>query len=233
MHHSLTVSPDGQEIYWAERRGIKYVRKIDGTWTSPTFVSFSGHSSIDWYDEAPVVSPDNTKLFFNSKRPHHSGSPLGWTFWVCDRNDNGWSEPRPLPDIINATGGIHWQVSVSATGTLYFGVFAGDRSNIYYSRFVNGAYTTPEPLEAINSLGWVICPFVSPDESYIIVNRVDNGRPDGYHISFKDNNDLWLPPQRLEGFPDGESTFVTRDGRYVFCKAYWASAQIIEDLQSE
>ena len=31
----------------------------------------------------------------------------------------------------------------------------------------------------------------------------------------------------------GEGTFVTRDGKYIFCINYWASAAIIEDYRSK
>jgi hypothetical protein len=231
MIHSVTVSPDGQEIYWAGRYGIKVTRIRDGHWTTPEYVSFSGSSGQDFYDDAPVVSPDNTKLYFNSRRPSDFNPIVGYSFWYCDRTASGWSEPQTLPAVINSTGGIHWQVSVSNSGTLYFGIFSQDGPKIYFSRFVDGAYATPEPLSVINNLGDVICPFIAPDESYIIFNTVVGGMSGGYYISFRGIGDQWLAPQRLDQFPGAESSFVSRDGRYIFCKAYWASAQLIEELR--
>ena len=141
-----------------------------------------------------------------------------------------------MPEAINATGGIHWQASVANSGTFYFGAFltdaGGTHISILCSRLVDGAYATPEPLSAINSLGDVICPFIAPDESYIIFNRVEGGRSQGYYVSFKGDEGQWLAAQQLPQLPAGEvSSFVTRDGRYVFSKAYWVSAQIIEDLR--
>jgi uncharacterized protein (TIGR02145 family) len=233
MIHSITVSLDGQEIYWAERSGIKVTKIRDGHWTTPEFVSFSGNSGQDFYDDAPVVSPDNRKLLFNSRRPCSFNTSTGYNFWFSERTASGWSEPQPLPEVINATGGIHWQVSMSNSGSLYFGVASGDTIGIYYSRFVNGEYVTPEPLTIINNFGHVICPFIALDESYIIFNKIENGMPVGYYISFKGNDNQWLTPQRLNQFPGEESSFVTRDGRYIFCKAFWASAQIIEDLRPD
>lgn len=54
MIHSITVSPDGQEIYWAERSGIKFTKIENGHWTTPAFVSFSG-GNTNFYDDAPAV----------------------------------------------------------------------------------------------------------------------------------------------------------------------------------
>ncbi len=230
MIHSVTVSLDGQEIYWPERSGIKFTKIENGQWTTPQYVSFSGGNG-DFYDDAPVVSPDNTKLFFNSRRPNPYTPGPGFNFWFCERTESGWSEPQPLPEVICSTGGIHWQVSISNSGTLYFGIFSGASAGIYDSRFVDGEYTTPEPLSILNNFGHAICPFIAVDESYIIFNKIENGMSVGYYISFKGSDNQWLAPQRLNQFPGEESSFVTRDGRYIFCKAFWASAQIIEDLR--
>jgi len=238
MYHSVTVSPDGQEIYWARLNGstgarLMVTRISNGGWTSPQPVSFAGIPSGQFDDDAPVVSPDNRKLFFNSLRPVGSSTQVRWRFWYAERAATGWGEARPLPDVINSTGGIHWQASVSNTGTFYFGVVSGASVAIYYSRFVDGVYTPPEPLSVINTLGDVTCPFIAPDESYILFNKVEGGGASiSYHISFKGNAGEWLPPQQAVGFPTNrESSFVTRDGKYVFCKSYWASAEIIEELR--
>jgi len=241
MYNSVTVSPDGREIYWTDRhRGIMVTRRVEDRWTTPALVSFSGGlvSGDETEDNAPVVSPDNTRLFFNSLRRYASNPDGGWRFWYVERTASGWSAPQPMPEVINSTGGIHWQASVAASGTFYFGVFSAPggvaRISIYYSRLVNGAYAAPEPLTAVNSFASeVICPFVAPDESYIIFNKVvGGGVSEGYYVSFKGGDGQWLAPQRLSQLPAGEeSSFVTRDGRYVFSKAYWASAQIIEDLR--
>ncbi len=104
---------------------------------------------------------------------------------------------------------------------------------IYCSRLVDGVYATPAPLSVINTFGDVVCPFIAPDESYIIFNKIEGGMSVGYYISFKGSADEWLPPARLVSFPSPawESNFVSRDGKYVFCKSYWASAEIIEDLR--
>jgi len=238
MYHSVTVSPDGQEIYWADiTRGIMVTRRDGDRWTTPALVPFSGGRYGAYsQDDAPVVSPDNRRLHFNSLRPYGSVTTPRWRFWYSDRTATGWSAPQPMPDVINSTGGIHWQASVASSGTFYFGAVsesaAGVRTSILSSRFVNGGYTAPEPLSVVNGVGNVLGPFIAPDESYIIFNReVGGGETISTYISFKGADGQWLAPQLLPQFPARESAFVTRDGRYVFNKGYWASAQIIEDLR--
>jgi len=236
MHHSVAVSPDGREIYWAERNGIKVTRRVGDAWTVPEFASFNYPNGNDFFDDAPVISPDNTRLYFNSRRPYGSNpDPGNWMFWYVQRTADGWSSPQPLPEVINDTGGDHWQVSVAGSGTVYFGVISQDGEiGIYFSRFVNGVHQPPEPLAVANSIGGgAFCPFVAPDESYIIFNKLheSGGWADGHYISFKDGGGAWLAPQRLPDFPEPESAFVSRDGLYLFNKSYWVSAEIIEELR--
>jgi hypothetical protein len=70
---------------------------------------------------APFVSPDGRRLLFLSKRPQPGETSSGpERIWVADRIGGGWSDARPLSDVVNAIGGIHWQISVDAAGTLYF-----------------------------------------------------------------------------------------------------------------
>jgi len=224
-HAEVTVSPDGQEVYWTSRTAIYYSKLLNGKWTAPAMVAFSGQGTEPYYDDVPVVSPDNAKLFFLSKRPIGYPSTNWEHIWYVERTESGWSEPRPLPQNVNSTPEIHWQLSVTNNGTLYFGAFGG----IYFSHFINGEYTNPESLQVINNFGNVTCPFISPDESYIIFCKIVEGRGSLY-ISFKGLNGQWIPPQILNNIPEVTS-FVSRDGRYLFAFYNWISAEIIEDLR--
>jgi hypothetical protein len=202
-----------------------YTRQLEGHWTAPELVSFSGQSTELRYDDVPVVSPDNRRLFFLSKRPVGYASPNDENIWYVERTPTGWSEPVPLPQAVNSVPGIHWQVSVANNGTVYFS--AGDR--IHYSRNVDGVYTAPEPLEAINAFGSLTCPFIAPDESYLIFTRIVHpvGR---LYISFRGADGQWLPPQTLDGIPEPTS-FVSRDGEFLFANHHWISASVLDDLR--
>ena len=224
-HAEVTVSPDGQEIYWTSRTAILYSKLQNGNWTPPQIVPFSGQGTENYYDDVPVVSPDNKKLFFLSKRPIGYATNSREHIWYVERTTTGWSEPIPLPQNVNSTLDIHWQLSITNDGTIYFGAFGG----IFITHCLNGEYTDPVPLQVINEFGNVTCPFISPDESYLIFCKIVSGIGDLY-ITFKDVNGQWRLPQSLNNI--GEVTsFVSRDGRYLFAFHNWISAEIIDDLK--
>ncbi|UCF36216.1 MAG: PD40 domain-containing protein [Acidobacteriota bacterium] len=73
-HSSLTISPDGREIYWAmgplDQPIRIYVSKwLAEGWTKPEIVSFTK----DYNGDCPVLSPDGRSMYFNSDRPHEPG----------------------------------------------------------------------------------------------------------------------------------------------------------------
>ncbi|UCC45173.1 MAG: PD40 domain-containing protein, partial [Candidatus Zixiibacteriota bacterium] len=157
-----TFSPDGDEAYWATRNGIVVSKMAEGRWTEPAFVSFSGTGNRPFYDDAPVISPDNKRLYFTSRRPISYQTPNQYHIWYVERTSLGWSEPRPLPEIINSTPGLeHWQLSISDSGTLYFSVFKENGHVIHFSNLADGEYTVPKQLDAVSSFGMTKCPFIA------------------------------------------------------------------------
>ncbi len=236
-HSSISTSPDGQEMYWASGTSIYFTKVQNGHWTKPEVVSFSGTSHIEMYDDVPFVSPDNRKLFFTSRRPIGSGTENKENIWFVERTSTGWSDPQPVSPKVNALQ-LHWQISVSNSGTLYFGGQRQDgfgESDIFYSRIVNGEYTTPVNMgPIINSENGETCPFISPDESYLLFVKVVNRRSDGFYISFKGKEGQWLEPKKLEQLPKGMCPIISPDGKYLFYEGNrWISAKSIEKLRGE
>ena len=64
---------------------------------------------------------------------------------MIERQGDRWSEPQPLPPIVNRYG-HHWQFSVANNGNLYFvsRLSTAETEGVYCSRFVGGEYTEPE-----------------------------------------------------------------------------------------
>ena len=234
-HSSISTSPDGQEMYWGSGASIYFTKVQNGHWIKPEVVSFSGTSNIEMYDDVPFVSPDNRKLFFTSLRPLGSGTGNKENIWFVERTSTGWSDPQPVSSKVNALQ-LHWQISVSNSGTLYFGGQREDgfgETDIFYSRLENGEYTTPINMgPRINSENGEICPFISPDESYLLFVRVVNRRLDGFYISFKGKEGQWLEPKKLEQLPLGMCPIISPDGKYLFYEgSQWVSAKFIEELR--
>ena len=252
-HSGVTFSPDAKEIYWADASGVGDPRRIlfvsmeDGRWTNPSPVSFSDQR---FKDDCPVVSPDGTKMFFNSNRPlDEGGRPGGERIWFSTRSGTGWSRPEPLDPAVNSRA-LHWQVSVAANGNLYLGserepCFGKD--DIFRAIPEQGVYSSVENIGSPPNTPYMECtPFVAPDESFIIVSFEDpehGERGADLCVSYRGEDGSWSEFINLganincEDYevcpslsPDGEFLFFLRLSSSK--KAlYWADASIIEELR--
>lgn len=234
-HCTITVSPDGKEMYWADGTRIMGSRIQDGRWIKPAVVSFSDKGSLSLYDDVPFLTPDNKKLFFTSRRPLGSNSENKENIWYVERTPSGWSEPRSVSAEVNAMQ-LHWQVSVSRSETLYFGGTAKDSYgllDIYCSKYVNGEYKKPVNLgPVINSGDGETMPCIAPDESFLIFYKVVLQRPSLY-ISFRAKDGQWLPPRMIERISARVGAILSLDGKYLFFDNRWVSANIIEELRQK
>ncbi|UCE08420.1 MAG: ankyrin repeat domain-containing protein, partial [bacterium] len=254
-HGCVTFSPDGETVYWTseyKRSGSEGAFKVfsshveNNRWTAPQYAFFTGDLLIN--DDVPFVSPDGKKIFFMSKRSIKPGvSQERENYWVIDRTEKGWSEPKPISETVGRMT-IRWRISVSNNSTLYFGsTDAGGKgaSDIYLSRLINGEYAKPENLgEMINTEFSETAPFIAPDENYIIFGREDQSRMSSLHISFRDKNGQWTEPINMGeeiNFNGANNPYVSPDGKYLFFNSgrngnydiYWLDAKIIEELKPE
>jgi hypothetical protein len=235
-HSSLSISPDGAEIYWADRTAgpmsshIVSTRRLDNGWSEPAQVFPDSISQSD----CPVISPDGQRLLFNSIHPLIPGERETERLWVSERLEGGWDDPAPLADVVN-TFGLHWQCSVDAAGNLYFGAVpphGGSDDDIYVSQWVDGEFAHPEVM-GISTTWDETTPFMDPEEEYVLVSRVD-GRSGHIAASFRGVDGSWTEPIALDlgelAFP--VCPYVSPDGEYLFvlsgATVYWVDAQIIE-----
>lgn len=223
-HSSPVFSPDGSEVFWSVfinfwgPQVILYMQQHDGRWTQPQVAPFSGQYS----DGNPCFSPNGQKLFFESRRPVHSGDAYtGETdLWIVERTDEGWGEPNHLGWQVNSQ---RWErgPSVSNNGNLYFCSMRDGgygRMDIYRSKFEKGSYSEPENLgNKINTDGYESWPFIAPDESYILFES-DAG---DIVISFRRNDGSWSETmnmaEKLQS-TGSQDRFPRRsnDGKYLF-----------------
>jgi hypothetical protein len=229
----MAISPDGKEIYFCVAIGnytfatILYTKEINGKWTTPEIVPFSGGPGV--FDFEPAFSPDGSRLYFLSTRPDGDEEPGDQDIWYVDRTAGEWGIPVNPGSPINTDGGEFFP-SLTRDGTMYFTRNeAGSRLNqIFRSRFVDGEFLEPELLP-----GQVNCgtnrfnAFISPDESYIIVPVA--GMEDAfdgvdYYIVFRDEQDNWSEPVNMgaavnDDNPGGWSPYVSPDGENFFFMA--------------
>ncbi|MBU1011802.1 MAG: hypothetical protein KKG99_02250 [Bacteroidetes bacterium] len=220
-HCSATFSTDGKEIYWEIGTKIGFTKLVNGIWSKPDILPFCKEDSYQYGN--PFIAPDNNKMFFTTFR---SGavSEKKENIWYVQRISTGWSDPKPVSPDVNQIP-LHWSISVSNSGTLFFqGTMDdsyGGAGDIYYSNLVNGVYTKPVNMgQEINTAGTETCPYIAPDESYIIFTRMGTSPENsGIFISYRDNSGKWLSAVILEGGSierGGLSPKVTPDGKYLF-----------------
>jgi len=232
-HSSLTIGPDDKEIYWNMRNKIWMTKLENGRWIEPEIAPFCKNDSY-MYDN-PFITPDGKKMFFTSTRSGSVSSEKE-NIWYVEKTSSGWSEPKPASPEINAMT-LHWSISVSRDGTLYWGGRGQDsygRNDIYYSKLVNGVYSKPVNMGLeINSSDEENCPYIAPDESYIIFTRFTS-TGENYYISYKNKSNTWRPPIKIHEELQGVSPKISPDGKYFFFLGdgiYWVPAKFIEALR--
>jgi Tol biopolymer transport system component len=197
-------SKDGSEFYFtlmAKGSGvILFVKMIDGKWTKPEIVSFSGEYS----DMEPFISADNSKIYFVSNRPIEAdGEVKDYDIWFAERTDDGWSEPQNIGAPISSDKDEFYP-TLTSSGAIYFTAAYDDAvggEDIYMSEFVDGKYQTPKNiLGGVNSKRGEFNSYISPDESFLIYSTW--GREDGFgggdlYISFMHEDGSWGEPKNM------------------------------------
>lgn len=205
----LAMNSTGTEIWLTiqtpleEWSAIATMKQIDGRWSAPELMSFSGQ----WTDMEPFLSPDGLHLYFVSNRPLHPDSTKAkdMDIWVVDRttDQDTWSVPRHLGPPVN-TMAQEFYPAVADNGNLYFTRKPEDPDrleDLYFSSWSTNGYSDPVPFgEAINSPGYEYNAYIAPDESYLLFGAYN--RPDGFgsgdlYISHRGPAGQWQAAKNL------------------------------------
>ncbi|MCX6245896.1 MAG: T9SS type A sorting domain-containing protein [Bacteroidetes bacterium] len=249
-HGSPAFTAGGLEMFWTEysesggsifHLEIYTMRVENNNWSAIHRPEFA---DTTYKENNPCLPAGEDTLFYYSER---TSSFINRVI----RTTAGWMTPQPLM-IPNATGYFHGNsLSVNKDLDLYFDEsdqLAGE-SNICVSRFQNGNYQEPEVLgPEINSAYNEFCPFVDPDQNYIIFC---SDRPGGFggqydlYISFKKPDQTWTGAINMGYEVNATGAFfpvVTPDKKYLFFNTgrsgdigynpYWISAAIIDTLRT-
>ena len=220
-HSAAMFTPDGKEMYFGRMfpPAIYVMKQVDGVWTEPEVVSFSGR----YGDLYPFLSSDGERLIFSSSRPLEPGEePVRGRshLWMARRTASGWSEPAPvdLGPAIRASG-----PSIDVDGNLYFTQPVESASvDLFRARREGTGYGAPTSLGSmINSDQPDHSAFLAPDGSYLLFSSFhrSQGRSDLF-VSFRAEDGTWMRPRNLGGKVNSawkdEYPYVSADGKYLF-----------------
>jgi hypothetical protein len=196
----MAISQNGDEIiftlgdYRQSKRCLVSIKKTGDIWGEKEILSFSGLFN----DIEPFLSYDGRKLYFASDRPMETNSKRGdYNIWVVERNNIGWSEPKPLERNINSINDEFYP-SLSRNNNLYFTSvrkFGIGSEDIFLSKYIDGKFQDPVLLDTtINTVADEFNAYINPEENLIIFSsygrKDDIGQGDLYY-SKKDNEGKW------------------------------------------
>ena len=240
-------SRNGKEFYYAVdtagRAEIRFMQMGTNGWTKPKRLIFDNQFSFN----DPMLSPDETKLFFISDRPlTATGEKKDYDIWYAERTSTGWSKPINAGTAINSDKNEYY-ISFSKDGALYYSSNRNLKNewnyNIRYApisgqkKFQNAIPVS----DSVNTQYYEADVFIAGDKSYLIFcgDRPEGlGRGDLY-ISFKKADGSWTKAKNMGKTINTTGhelcPFVTADGKYLFYTSnqdiYWVDAKVINKLR--
>lgn len=239
----LTFAHNKKEVYYTvlisqNNYTIKSLTENNGIWQDEQTASFITKYMNDYSCLEPFISPDGTKLLFVAKEK--ADDSWNYNLYVTKRNGDDWGKPVILCNNISSKNGV-WHPCITNNGNVYFAI-DGD---LYFSEYVNNNYTSPSPINSIDSTSEDWDPYVDPNEKYMIfkTNRPGGfGKTDNY-ISYRNSNGIWTEPKNIGAkyntelmddagdiSPDGKFMFFSRTNQDGEMDIYWVKANFIEEL---
>lgn len=254
----LVFSPDGNHLVyvWADsawsRYGLVYSRRIGEKWLNKTLLKYRGSEQVPFN---PIFSSDSKKIIFSMISTQWPNTDI----YALDILPSGYStEPVRLSIPVN-TNGLDFDVFFDKDSTFYFtgkrDDFAGGTFDIYEYRKHQGKDFVTN-LHVLNSALDDAAPYLSPDRSYMVFERMVNDNNLVYNdstariirielfVSFRNKNQGWLPAINLGPTINSKISrtyrpFISADGKFLFYTQrnskgsgiYWVSTQVIEKLR--
>ena len=243
-HSRMEFNKDGSELYWevipidsnynssngstfvVDKQNIWFVKKVCEKWSLPSILP----ATASMRARQPILSLDENTLYFVTDdleadpdiRPRPSIQMS-----LLRENDN-WVNPKKNERIIpKVEGKVTMLFCYADNGNIYYDLGGPDeRGNwiwkIYFMKYENGNYLKSLLMESginVGIINW--CPWIAPDESYLIFSsHREGGFGNGdLYISFN-NNSKWSEPVNMgvkvntymqERFPS-----VSPDGKFLF-----------------
>lgn len=207
---SLSISPDGNQIYIYRNDGSVYIGDIfvskkrrSGVWGEPTALDKQINSS--YFESSASLSADGNKLYFVSERQGKKYGAIGkGDIYVVEKiSKSTWGEPRNLGSVINTTDD-EISVFIHPDGkTLFFsskGHLSMGGYDIFSSKLqLDGTWSTPEnlgyPINTIDDDVHFVLNMDGKIAYYSTIREDGLGERDIYKIDLK-NYDLLKGTQK-------------------------------------
>jgi Tol biopolymer transport system component len=230
--YSGTFSPDGSEYYFyrfsEEMPAVLfYSQDVNGEWTAPEQLQLTAaHEAYE-----PYVTPDNQWLYFAWNNPTPGQNPGLPGYYVSQRMDDGWSEPK--------YAGLGMFMSGDRAGNLYttdMSTYLTDgRTFLTKLTVTDGVFTGYDRLDISARYGHQAHPCIAPDGTFLLFDVNSGGH---LFVSFRQADGTWGEAIDLveHGFDRkaGGAT-ISPDGRYLFFSLdgdiWWVDIGVIEKLR--
>jgi ankyrin repeat protein len=248
--HGLPVfSPDGKEVFICIQYGDRYGKRgqhllhsqmENNHWPDLRKPSFT----TKYRNGGGTFSKDGKRFYFHTIRPVEEGAERNPSphIWYVEKTGNGWGDPIYLGNTINAEG-FSGNPCLTSNGTLYFSAERGtENTDVYFSRQVDGKFQEPEKLPTpVSSEHYDSLSYVAPDESFIILYRIDFTGPYNERdlLIFFNQDGSWSDPISLKDLLGLKGTdllggCLSPCGKYLFLlddmDIYWVSSGVISAL---
>ncbi len=230
QEYGLAITSDWSTLYFTrhirEDAAIMKSNRQGTGWAKPVTCSFSG----GFNDGHPVLSQDESQLYFISRRAC-AGASQDLNVWVVtEYSENKWSDAQPvgsnvLKESVHAPT-ITSDGSMIATGLKYLKkTETGYESSVKLTPDIKGSHPT-----------------IAPDGSYLIFSGRREGGFGGkdLYVSFAHADGSWSPPnnlgQKINSKHNESSPTISRDGTALFFSRqgdiWWISIKSVLELAS-
>ncbi|MCB5271001.1 MAG: OmpA family protein [Candidatus Cloacimonetes bacterium] len=170
-------------------------------------------------DYGAVVSPDGNHLYYTSLSPTRAEKE---NIWRSERLATGWGRPYPVVELNTDKNESLGSFSLDGNTAYLFGNYKRGQidGDIFTSTLLNGKWSAPVPIEAVNTPQVEAHPYVYRDSLMFFTSSREGGYGEFDLYVSENRNGEWQEPINLGpqiNTPGSEQTpFLDYDGRNLF-----------------